>query len=134
VVNVLLRRRGQPDEKRVKILEDGAEALIDRTVRFSDSYAEFLRGFYRPLTFWQRYYRPINVPPPEEGNVKTINDTIDVSVFDRWRANSAYRARSLGGWDTIKEAERYTRAADQKRLAESAMHMIEIAKDGSSSA
>jgi hypothetical protein len=34
---------------------------------------------------------------------------------------------SIVGWDTMKEAERYTRAADQKRLAESAMHMIDIA-------
>jgi hypothetical protein len=29
------------------------------------------------------------------------------------------------GWETLKEAERYTRAADQVRLAESAMHLIE---------
>jgi integrase len=33
---------------------------------------------------------------------------------------------SMFGWDTLKEAERYTRAADQARLAESAMHLLEI--------
>ena len=32
---------------------------------------------------------------------------------------------SIFGWDTIKEAERYTRNADQSRLAESAMHMLQ---------
>jgi hypothetical protein len=41
---------------------------------------------------------------------------------------------SVFGWDTIKEAERYTRAADQQRLAESAMHMIDIADRGNGSA
>jgi hypothetical protein len=29
------------------------------------------------------------------------------------------------GWDTIKEAEKYTAKADQQGLAESAMHLLE---------
>jgi integrase len=32
---------------------------------------------------------------------------------------------AIFGWDSIKMAEFYTRAAEQKRLARSAMHMIE---------
>jgi integrase len=32
---------------------------------------------------------------------------------------------AIFGWDTLKEAERYTRGADQTRLAESAMHLLE---------
>jgi hypothetical protein len=32
---------------------------------------------------------------------------------------------AIFGWDTLKEAERYTRGADQQRLAEAAMHMLE---------
>ncbi|HEX9071024.1 MAG TPA: tyrosine-type recombinase/integrase, partial [Pseudolabrys sp.] len=32
---------------------------------------------------------------------------------------------SMFGWETLKEAERYTRAADQVKLAEGAMHLIE---------
>jgi len=32
---------------------------------------------------------------------------------------------AIFGWDTLKEAERYTRSADQLRLAEAAMHMLE---------
>ena len=32
---------------------------------------------------------------------------------------------AIFGWDTLKMAEAYTRAADQERLAELAMHMLE---------
>jgi len=43
-------------------------------------------------------------------------------------ANNGATSRQLMaifGWDTLKEAERYTRGADQRRLAEAAMHMLE---------
>jgi integrase len=43
-------------------------------------------------------------------------------------ANNGATSRQLMaifGWDTLKEAERYTRNADQQRLAESAMHLLE---------
>lgn len=36
---------------------------------------------------------------------------------------------AIFGWDTFKEAERYTRAADQKRMAADAMHLIEPRAD-----
>jgi integrase len=38
---------------------------------------------------------------------------------------TAHQLMSIFGWATIKEAERYTRGADQRRLAEAAMHMLE---------
>lgn len=43
-------------------------------------------------------------------------------------ANNGATARQLMaifGWDTIKQAEYYTRKADQKQLAEAAMHLLE---------
>ena len=43
-------------------------------------------------------------------------------------ANNGATARQLMaifGWDTIKQAEQYTRKADQKQLAEAAMHLLE---------
>ncbi len=43
-------------------------------------------------------------------------------------ANNGATSRQLMaifGWDTMKEAERYTRGADQLRLAEAAMHMLD---------
>jgi hypothetical protein len=33
---------------------------------------------------------------------------------------------AIFGWDTIKEAEKYTAKANQRRLAESAMHLLDI--------
>jgi integrase len=43
-------------------------------------------------------------------------------------ANNGATARQLMaifGWDTIKQAEHYTRKADQQKLAEAAMHLLE---------
>jgi hypothetical protein len=43
-------------------------------------------------------------------------------------ANNGVTARqlmSIFGWDTIKQAEHYTRKADQRQLAEAAMHLLE---------
>jgi hypothetical protein len=65
----------------------------------SDSYAEFMKGYYRLVKFGVRYHRPIGVPPPEEGpNVKNINETIDQSVFERWGADEKYRPPGLVQW------------------------------------
>lgn len=38
---------------------------------------------------------------------------------------TAHQLMAIFGWDTLKMAEAYTRAADQERLAELAMHMLE---------
>jgi integrase len=38
---------------------------------------------------------------------------------------TAHQLMAIFGWDTLKMAEAYTRAADQERLAESAMHLLE---------
>lgn len=37
---------------------------------------------------------------------------------------TAHQLMGIFGWDTLKMAEKYTRAADQQRLAASAMHML----------
>jgi len=39
---------------------------------------------------------------------------------------TAHQLMAIFGWDTLRMAETYTRAADQRRLAEAAMHMIEM--------
>jgi Uncharacterized alpha/beta hydrolase domain (DUF2235) len=67
----------------------------------SDSFKKFLKGWYPPLRFWQRYHREIGVAPKDEGpSVNNINETIDVSVFNRWRLEEAYRPPSLKTWAT----------------------------------
>jgi integrase len=38
---------------------------------------------------------------------------------------TAHQLMAIFGWRTLKMAEHYTRAADQQRLAEAAMHMLE---------
>ena len=37
---------------------------------------------------------------------------------------TAHQLMAIFGWDTLKQAEVYTKAADQKRLAERSMHLI----------
>ena len=65
----------------------------------SDSYAAFMSGLYRLLTFCRPYYRPIGEPPKAEGaGVVNINETIDASVFERWRADKTYRPPALQAW------------------------------------
>jgi integrase len=44
---------------------------------------------------------------------------------------TAHQLMAIFGWDTLKQAEVYTKAADQKRLAESSMHLIEVQEQNS---
>ena len=54
-------------------------------------------GFYRLMTFFRPYYRPIGVPPKDEGaGVTNINETIDASVFERWRRQNLSAAGVAG--------------------------------------
>jgi uncharacterized protein (DUF2235 family) len=76
------------------------------TAKISDSYSEFMWGLYRLVTFNRPYYRPIGVPPKGEGDgVVNINETIDASVFDRWRADHTYRPPKLQSWATSKAVD-----------------------------
>jgi hypothetical protein len=64
----------------------------------SDSYKEFLKGTYKWLS--SRHYRPIGDAPTvtSTGTHKNVNETIDISVFDRWRIDSTYRPPNLRSW------------------------------------
>jgi hypothetical protein len=63
-------------------------------------------GLYRLATFCRPYYRPIGEPPTNEGpGVSNINETIDASVFDRWRADPAYRPPALQTWAASRKVE-----------------------------
>ncbi len=76
------------------------------TARISDSYAEFMGGLYGLFTLGRRSYRPIGVAPKDEGEgVVNINETIDTSVFARWRADPAYRPPMLQAWATSKDVD-----------------------------
>jgi uncharacterized protein (DUF2235 family) len=65
-----------------------------------DSFGEMLGGFYKFCKLGRPYYRPIGAAPLQIGDATTtmINETIDSTVFDRWRNNSAYRPENLVAW------------------------------------
>lgn len=45
-------------------------------------------------------YRAIGAAPEvrDDGTHPTVNETIDVSVFERWRADPTYRPKNLVEW------------------------------------
>jgi uncharacterized protein (DUF2235 family) len=70
------------------------------TGRIEDSFSNFLGGAYKVLRFEQRHYRAIDRPPVvlNETTVHPINETIDKSVFERYRRGPAYRPNNLLDW------------------------------------
>lgn len=67
-----------------------------------NSFKEMAFGLYRLFHFFIPYYRTIGAAPTEkEGKVTTtINETIDASVFERWRKMPSYRPKNLVRWAT----------------------------------
>jgi uncharacterized protein (DUF2235 family) len=65
-----------------------------------DSFGPFMYGAYKLLKFGQPYYREIARAPEERKItvVHTINETIDPSVFERWRLDEKYRPQNLRNW------------------------------------
>lgn len=66
-----------------------------------DSYRAFLAGTYRWATLNRRFHRVIGRSPEKKarGTVETVNETIDSSVFARWRDPAlGYRSQSLLAW------------------------------------
>ncbi len=67
-----------------------------------DSFAEMAGGLYRACRLGRRYIRPIGTPTvTNDGHeTSTINESIDSSVFARWRADSKYRPPNLVEWSS----------------------------------
>ena len=70
-----------------------------------DSYAEFANGFFHFLS--KPFYRPVGTPPEVGSDATTsrINETIDGSVFDRWRQDPSYRPQNLVEWASRKAVD-----------------------------
>jgi len=66
--------------------------------RIYDSYSDFWYGIYARCN--SPYFRPIGEPPKgqTDGAHTNVNETIDVSVFDRWRSDPEYRPNNLVDW------------------------------------
>ena len=66
----------------------------------NDSFREMAGGAYYIARLGRPYLRPIgaaDVMTPAM-TTETINETIDRSVFERWRSNPSYRPRNLIAW------------------------------------
>lgn len=68
------------------------------TAPVADSYAQF--GWGIAHYFSSPLYRSIGADPEKgaERTTERINETIDGSVFDRWRGNPDYRPANLTAW------------------------------------
>jgi hypothetical protein len=72
-----------------------------------DSFGEMLHGVYRVCKFGKPFYRAIGAPADVVGDktTSTINETIDASVFDRWRGNEGYRPENLATWAAAQRVD-----------------------------
>ncbi len=70
-----------------------------------DSYHSFVEGVY--AVFSRPLYRPIGPEPDvrENGTHTNVNETIDASVFQRWRADPKYRPVNLVEWAQRKKID-----------------------------
>ena len=66
----------------------------------NDSFREMAGGIYYLSRLGRPYLRLIGAPDilAPEMVTETINETIDASVFERWRQNPAYRPPNLIAW------------------------------------
>jgi uncharacterized protein (DUF2235 family) len=82
----------------------------ENTCPIHDSLKEMAHGIYEVVTLGKHYYRPIGAEPVDTGDAitTTINETIDVTVFDRCRADPTYRPQNLVDWAKRKNVDPVT--------------------------
>ena len=74
----------------------------------TDSYASFGSGLHSKI--FPPLYRTLGQEPDNryDGSHWVINETIDVTVFRRWRADPTYRPENLVEWAQRKKADSAT--------------------------
>lgn len=89
---------GKAELHGLKFRPEVAADLPDPKAPIADSYATF--GPWLLRLFTPRFYRPVASPPAEGTKLVTsrINETIDGTVFERWRSNPNYRPPNLLAW------------------------------------
>ena len=75
------------------------------TAPINDSYKEFMDGVYSKGS--RQFYRTIGQEPDvrDDGTHANVNETIDQSVFDRWRTVPTYRPSNLSEWASRKKID-----------------------------
>jgi hypothetical protein len=75
------------------------------TAPIADSYKSFGSGLYAKVS--PPLYRTIGREPDvrEDGSHINVNETIDASVFQRWRADPTYRPANLVEWAQRKKVD-----------------------------
>ena len=91
-------------------LEFKTDVKVDGNINacaIHDSFAEMAHGIYKLLHAGKPYFRLIGADPLDTGDAirTTINETIDATVFDRWRTDTDYRPRNLGEWAKRKNLD-----------------------------
>jgi len=69
----------------------------------TNSHKLFAHGLYQWVS--RPFYRTIGQEPEvrDDGTHTNVNETIDASVFERWRADPAYRPANLAEWAQRKK-------------------------------
>lgn len=77
----------------------------DVTAPITDSYKSFMYGLYSKVS--SPIFRIIGQAPDvrDDGTHTNINETIDASVFARWRADPKYRPPNLTEWAQRKQVD-----------------------------
>lgn len=75
------------------------------TSPIADSYKDFLYGLYRLIR--KPIARTIDGEPSETDGTPDhpVNETIDASVFQRYRTNASYRPKTLTDWATKRHVD-----------------------------
>lgn len=73
----------------------------------NDSFAEMAGGAYKLFHAGIPYYRPIGTVPSRPNDIarNVVNETIDLSVFERWHQNATYRPKNLAKWAAQKNVQ-----------------------------
>jgi uncharacterized protein (DUF2235 family) len=99
----------------------GVEHLEGKPV---DSFKRMMKGLYRIVRLGRRHYRTVQRPMRDykgKARIETINETIDHTVFDRWRSDESYRPKNLIEWSRRTGIDPATVTADTG-LAEAMAH------------
>lgn len=72
-----------------------------------DSFGDMAGGMYRAAKLWRPYLREIGQASvvSATGTSTTINETLDESVFDRWRKDPKYRPANLAKWGEARHID-----------------------------